>query len=98
GTYDLARSSMRGLDSEEVQRRVSGPDEAARLARLPEDEARHFADEAALARDGLKHFDLASFLEGHLTPVFFGSALKNYGVRDLIDGLGSYAPPPRSHR
>src|SRR5207248_8728717 len=63
-----------------------------------DDEARHFAEEADLARGGLKHFDLASFREGHLTPVFFGSALRNYGVRDPIDGLGLYAPPPRSQK
>jgi peptide chain release factor 3 len=98
GTYDLARNRMRGLDSEETPRPVEGPDEAAQLARLSGDEARHFADEAALARGGLKHFDLASFREGHLTPVFFGSALRNYGVRDLIDGLGAYAPPPRTQQ
>src|SRR5437667_121887 len=98
GTYDLARNRMRGLDSDETPHIVSGPEEAARLANLNEDEARHFAEEAALARGGLKHFDLASFREGHLTPVFFGSALKNYGVRDLIDGLGAYAPPPRSQQ
>jgi peptide chain release factor 3 len=98
GTYDLARNRMRGLDSDEVPHLVTGPEGAARLAKLAEDEAHHFAEEAALARDGLKHFDLASFREGHLTPVFFGSALRNYGVRDLIDGLGEYAPPPRSQK
>src|SRR6266508_2378189 len=75
GTYDLARNRMRGLDSDEVPHLVTGPKEAARLAKLAEDEAHLFAEEAALARDGLKHFDLASFREGHLTPVFFGSAL-----------------------
>jgi len=95
GTYDLVGDRMRGLDSDAAPRRVSGPDEAARLANLSEDEARQFADEVALAGGGLKHFDLQSFREGHLTPVFFGSALRNYGVRDLIEGLGAYAPPPR---
>jgi peptide chain release factor 3 len=89
---------MRGLDSEIAPHAVSGPEEAAKIAGLPADDARQFTEEAALARDGLKHFDLASFREGHLTPVFFGSALRNYGVRDLIDGLGAYAPPPRSQQ
>src|SRR5207245_2896514 len=41
-------------------------------------------------------FDLAHFREGHLTPVYFGSALKNFGVGDLLDGLGRLAPPPRA--
>jgi peptide chain release factor 3 len=30
-----------------------------------------------------------------MTPVFFGSALRNFGVRDLINALGDFAPPPR---
>ena len=42
-----------------------------------------------------KAFDKKSFLEGHLTPVFFGSALRNFGVRDLIDALAEFAPPPQ---
>src|SRR5690606_18060165 len=33
---------------------------------------------------------------GTLTPVFFGSALRNFGVRDLLDALVEYAPPPAS--
>ena len=39
--------------------------------------------------------DLQSYREGHLTPVFFGSALRNFGVRALLDGLADYAPSPR---
>ena len=35
---------------------------------------------------------------GALTPVYFGSALKNFGVRDVLDALKSYAPPPRAQR
>ncbi len=52
------------------------------------------ASEIELAREGLKRFDRQSFLQGHLTPVFFGSALRNFGVRDLIDALRDFAPPP----
>ncbi|MCC7268801.1 MAG: peptide chain release factor 3, partial [Caulobacteraceae bacterium] len=42
-----------------------------------------------------KPFDAQSFLEGHMTPVFFGSALRHFGVDELLGGLGSYAPPPK---
>ena len=41
--------------------------------------------ELELVRDACKRFDLQAFREGHLTPVFFGSALKNFGVGDLLD-------------
>jgi peptide chain release factor 3 len=54
------------------------------------------ADELSLVQDACNEFDLASFREGHLTPVFFGSALKNFGVKDLLDAVAVHAPPPRS--
>jgi peptide chain release factor 3 len=97
-TYDLARNTVRGLDEEEIPMQLSGPDDPAILGLLPADEVKPFQDEVLLARDASKPFDLTSFREGHLTPVFWGSALKNYGVRDLINGLGAYAPSPRNQQ
>ncbi|HEY2226798.1 MAG TPA: peptide chain release factor 3 [Xanthobacteraceae bacterium] len=49
-----------------------------------------------LVRGAVHRFDLKSFREGHLTPVFFGSAIKNFGVRDLLDALAAMAPSPRA--
>ena len=47
-----------------------------------------------LAQGALSTFDLKAFREGHLSPVFFGSALRNFGVEQLLDALGRWAPPP----
>ncbi|MFG1294431.1 peptide chain release factor 3 [Xanthobacter variabilis] len=47
-----------------------------------------------LALGVLPPFDLASFREGHLSPVYFGSALKEAGVAELLDGLGAVGPSP----
>ncbi len=44
-------------------------------------------EELELVKEACRPFDFASFREGHLTPVFFGSALKNFGVKDLLDAL-----------
>ncbi len=45
---------------------------------------------------GASHlFDRAKFLAGQLTPVFFGSALNNFGVRELLDAFAEYAPQPQ---
>src|SRR5262249_1711163 len=54
------------------------------------------SEEIELAREGCKQFDLTAFREGHLSPVFFGSALKNFGVGDLLDALAAFAPAPRA--
>ncbi|MBU7580569.1 MAG: peptide chain release factor 3 [Porphyrobacter sp.] len=54
-----------------------------------------FLDEIELARGGYPEFDLEAFRHGDLTPVYFGSALKNFGVTELIDAIARFAPPPR---
>ena len=53
------------------------------------------ADEVELAQGGYPAFDLAAYRHGDLTPVFFGSALKNFGVGDLIEAIARLAPSPR---
>jgi peptide chain release factor 3 len=46
---------------------------------------------------GASHpFDLQAFLEGKQTPVFFGSAINNFGVREILNALLDWAPAPRS--
>jgi len=50
---------------------------------------------AELAEGGSKAFDPESFLEGHMTPVLFGTALRHFGVEELLAVLGAYAPPPK---
>jgi peptide chain release factor 3 len=52
-------------------------------------------EEVAMARALCPPFDFASYRGGHLTPVYFGSALNNFGVRELLDGLIEMAPSPR---
>ncbi|GBQ30943.1 peptide chain release factor 3 [Gluconacetobacter sacchari] len=53
------------------------------------------AEELELAEAALPTFDREGFNAGHLTPVFFGSAMKEIGVTDLLDALVAFGPPPR---
>jgi peptide chain release factor 3 len=62
---------------------------------LPASAAAKLRDGVEMARGLCPPFDLASYREGHLTPVFFGSALNNFGVREVLAGLVELAPPPR---
>ena len=59
--------------------------------------ARHEAlvEGVGLAREACPPFDPQAYAEGHMTPVYFGSALRGFGVRTLLDGLVASAPPPR---
>ncbi|NTZ43653.1 peptide chain release factor 3 [Altererythrobacter sp. SALINAS58] len=61
-------------------------------ATLPE----QWAEEAELARVGYPEFDVDAYRNGDLTPVYFGSALKNFGVTELIEAISQFAPPPRA--
>jgi peptide chain release factor 3 len=96
GTYDLATGEMRLVseDGRTVERQSLDLDTlAAKNAML---DTKAIAEELSLVKEACRIFDFKSFREGHLTPVFFGSALKNFGVKDLLDSLASFAPAPRA--
>ena len=98
GTYDIRSKHVRVLDGPEEGQPVSGPDDPFIATLLPEEQLPAWRDEVALVSDACRPLDRATFLEGHLTPVFFGSALKNFGVRDLLDAIATFAPPPRAQK
>jgi peptide chain release factor 3 len=95
GTIDVESGAVRLLDSAaNEQKQTMTVAEVA--ARNPNLDAATVTGELDLVREACKRFDLTSFREGHLSPVFFGSALKNFGVKDLLDALAGVAPPPRA--
>ena len=96
GTFDVASGSVRLMEEDGRTGSLQKLDFAALAALNPNLKAAALAEEFALAKGACKRFDGKSFLEGHLTPVFFGSALKNFGVADLLDAIGAFAPPPRA--
>jgi peptide chain release factor 3 len=52
-------------------------------------------EEGSLAVAAYPDFDVDAYLAGDLTPIFFGSALKEFGVAELIGSLSSFAPSPK---
>jgi peptide chain release factor 3 len=66
-----------------------------RLDELLEDQADELREEIELVRGASHEFDLDEYLAGKLTPVFFGSAINNFGIKELLDAFASYAPPPQ---
>jgi peptide chain release factor 3 len=87
------------MDAEDAAPRPVATVEPAAFAEyLPEADRVTAAEEIALAKAACRPFDPTSFHEGHLTPVLFGSALRNFGVRDLIDLLAERAPPPEERK
>jgi peptide chain release factor 3 len=66
-----------------------------RLDEVLGDQADELRGEIELVRGASHALDHAAYLAGHQTPVFFGSAINNFGVRELLDAFVDYAPAPR---
>ncbi len=97
GTFDLASNRVHLIEGTgRDDRRDVGLESLPEVTRDLDPKA--VAEELALVREACNRFDVQSFLEGHLTPVYFGSALKNFGVGDLLAGLARHAPPPRAQQ
>ena len=97
GTYDVVNGGVRLLEGGGAKtgatEQIDIADLAGRNANL---DVAEIKDELALVSEACKPFELEAFREGHLTPVYFGSALRNFGVGDLLEGLGKFAPAPRA--
>jgi len=72
-----------GIDSPELERRLGR-------------DAQELREEIELVKGASHAFDPAAYLAGDQTPVFFGSAINNFGVTPLLDAFVEHAPPPGS--
>lgn len=103
GCYDLVRERLLLLDRADKNVRgevveCHGLDDPALDARLPEQAVETLREQVAMARGLCQPFAVNAYLEGHRSPVYFGSALNNFGVRELLLGLATFAPAPRPQR
>ncbi|WP_315813205.1 peptide chain release factor 3 [Bradyrhizobium sp. SZCCHNR2028] len=97
GTYDIRDGGVRLLEGGGAKTGAAQQIDIAELGKINANlDMSQITDELELVKEACKPFDLEAFREGHLTPVYFGSALRNFGVGDLLEGLGRYAPSPRA--
>lgn len=102
GVYDIRQDHMRVFrpgedrqrDDEEI---ICGIDHPASTERFGQAFAQA-CNEIDLIRGAAPEFDRTAFLTGQQTPVFFGSALNNFGIREVLDALVDLAPPPRARK
>ncbi|MFM8820597.1 MAG: peptide chain release factor 3, partial [Phenylobacterium sp.] len=102
GMLDLRNRLFLPFERSALEREQSGhpppvpANGAAVDAYLDPEERDELLESAELVESASPTFDPQSFLEGHMTPVIFGSALRRFGVEQLLDGLAAYAPPPKA--
>ncbi len=98
GVYHLLRDEIllfapgeeRADQDFEVVKGINNP----RLAEMFPQEIEQLKTEVELLHGASHSFDLAAFLAGTQTPVFFGSAINNFGVREILNALLDWAPAP----
>ncbi|MHB8210886.1 MAG: peptide chain release factor 3 [Acidithiobacillus sp.] len=99
GVYHLLRDEVLVFAAGEETReqtveRIAGINNPELDRRFP-DEMTELREQVELLHGASHPFSLDDFLEGQQTPVFFGSAINNFGVRELLGALIDWAPSPR---
>jgi peptide chain release factor 3 len=98
GVFDIRNDQMRvfragedrRVEDEEVITGIGNPENEQRFG----DVFTHAKGEIELLTGASHEFHRGEFLEGKQTPVFFGSAINNFGVKEILDALIDLAPPP----
>ncbi|MEM9812640.1 MAG: peptide chain release factor 3 [Pseudomonadota bacterium] len=100
GAYDLLHDRLELMDradrnkkAESIQ--IDGLDDPKIEAHVPPELLATLREEVEMARELLPAFDRQAFLDGTLTPIWFGSAINSFGVQDLMRGIGDFGPPPQ---
>jgi peptide chain release factor 3 len=98
GVMDLRAERMRvftpgedrNRDDDEILDGLAHPAYAERFGA----QWQHAKHDIELVQAAAPAFDEQQFLQGHQTPMFFGSAINNFGVKEVLDALVDLAPPP----
>jgi peptide chain release factor 3 len=100
GVYHLLRDEIllfiAGEDRADQEFEAIAGIDNPRLAEMFPREIEQLKNEVALVRSAMHPFELGAFLDGTQTPVFFGSAVNNFGVREVLNALIDWAPAPRA--
>jgi peptide chain release factor 3 len=100
GAYDLLHDRLEIMDRADRNKvaesiKIKGLDDPALAAHVPPELLKKLLEELEMARELLPAFDRESVLNGSMTPIWFGSAINSFGVRDLMEGIGEYGPEPQ---
>src|SRR6056297_1553060 len=100
GCYDMLNDRLDLMERADRNRRaesirLDGLDDPKLADHVPAAQLEKLREEVEMARELLPAFDRQAFLDGTLTPIWFGSAINSFGVKDLMDGIGAFGPEPQ---
>ncbi|MCK4860777.1 MAG: peptide chain release factor 3 [Rhodobacteraceae bacterium] len=100
GTYDIFNDRIilmdradRNVKADSIQ--IDGLDDPTIEEHVPAELLATLREEVEMVRELLPKFDQQAFLDGTMTPIWFGSAINSFGVQELMDGIATYGPPPQ---
>jgi len=101
GCYSLGTSEILLMDEAEKNKKgevtkISDFEDSKLKAILQDSERALLKEQVEMANELCPDFNVEAFLEGHMTPVFFGSAIKSFGIFELLKSLRDFAPIPRA--
>ncbi len=103
GCYDLLCDRLEIMDRADRNKvaesiKIEGLDDPKLAEHVPAAQLDQLREEVEMARELLPAFDERAFLDGTLTPIWFGSAINSFGVQELMRGIGEFGPVPQPQR
>jgi peptide chain release factor 3 len=101
GCYDLIKDQLILINKIDKNKKpeiidtLKGLDEPELEKKLPLEALKELREQIEMVKGLCKPFDKKAYLEGNLTPIYFGSAINTFGVQELLNGLTEITPSPR---
>ena len=100
GSYDMLNDRLELMERGDRNKRaesikIDGLDDPKLAEHVPADLLDQLREEVEMARELLPAFDQQAFLDGTMTPIWFGSAINSFGVKELMDGIAQFGPEPQ---
>ena len=100
GCYDMLHDRLELMDRADRNKvaqsiEINGLDDPKLDEHVPANLVAQLREEVAMARELLPALDPQSVLEGHMTPIWFGSAINSFGVKELMTGIAEFGPEPQ---
>ena len=100
GCYDMLNNRLELMDradrnkiAESIQ--INGLEDPKLSDHVPAHLREKLLEEVEMARELLPTLDPQALLDGTLTPIWFGSAINSFGVKELMDGIANFGPVPQ---
>ncbi|PVA11558.1 peptide chain release factor 3 [Pelagivirga sediminicola] len=100
GCYDMLNDRLELMDRADRNKvaasiEINGLDDPKLDQHLPAPLVAKLREEVEMARELLPGLDRQAVLEGHMSPIWFGSAINSFGVKELMEGIAAYGPQPQ---